>query len=64
MSNKLNAAANAVKKGDIDAAVEQLLSLHEKLDGNPAPKDWMVESEEKNVLRDEIDLLIELLLLW
>jgi hypothetical protein len=63
MSNKANAAANAVNAGDLDSAIDQLLSLHKKIDGNDSPPDWMVESAEKEFIAAEIELLIELLLI-
>ena len=61
MSNKLNAAAKAVASGDIQSAIDQLTSLLAKLDGDPQPKDWMVDSPEKDFLRDEIEVLVILL---
>ncbi len=63
MSNKLNAAANAVNSGDIDDAIDQLLSLLAKLDDDPTPPDWMLDSLEKDGLRKDIELIIDLLLL-
>ena len=44
ISNKLNAAANAVASGDFQDAIDQLTSLLAKLDGAPNPPDWMVDS--------------------
>ncbi|MEE8155544.1 MAG: SBBP repeat-containing protein [Phycisphaerales bacterium] len=61
MSNKLTSAANAVAAGGVDGAIDQLLSLLAKLDGNPQPKDWMTESDERDVLVLEIGTLIILL---
>lgn len=61
MSNKLTSAANAVAAGDIDSAIDQLLSLLAKLDGDPQPKDWMTESPERDALVLEIEILIILL---
>ncbi len=61
MSNKVNAAANAVAAGNIADAIDQLTSLLAKLDGEPKPKDWMVDSLEKDALRTDIEGLITLL---
>lgn len=61
MSNKVNAAANAVAAGNIADAIDQLTSLLAKLDGEPKPKDWMVDSLEKDALRADIEGLITLL---
>ncbi len=63
MSNRAYAAANAVNDGNILDAIDQLLSLLDKLDGDPTPPDWMVDSAEKDDIREEVELLIELLLL-
>jgi hypothetical protein len=40
--NKLNAAANAISAGAVQAAIDQLQSLRGKLDELPNPQDWMV----------------------
>jgi hypothetical protein len=62
MSNKVNAAANLVALGDFSAAADQLMSLLAKLDDDPTPPDWMVEgTDEKQALRTEIELMIDLL---
>ena len=63
MRNKVNAAANASNAGDIDGAIDQLLSLLEKLDGDPTPPDWMVDSDEKEAIVAEIELMLALLVL-
>lgn len=61
MSNMLTSAANAVADGDIAGAIEELLNLLAKLDGDPQPPDWMSESCERNELVMEIELFIILL---
>ncbi|MCH8822936.1 MAG: hypothetical protein IH984_05440 [Planctomycetes bacterium] len=61
MSNKLNTAANAVANGDFAGAIDELLSLLAKLDGDPQPKDWMTASDTRDALVLEIELLIILL---
>jgi hypothetical protein len=61
MCNKLNAVANATAAGDIADAIDQLTSLLAKLDGSPQPKDWMVDSAERDQLRADMEDLILLL---
>jgi len=62
MCNKLNAAANAVASGDFQEAHDQTESVLQKLDGDPNPKDWMVEgTAEKEIVRDEVALLASLI---
>lgn len=63
MSNRAGAAANAVNSGDVDNAIDQLLSLLDKVDGEKSPPDWMFESVEKEMVAGETELLIELLLM-
>ena len=65
MSNKLNAAANEAAAGNIQSAIDKLTSLLAKLDGAPNPKDWMIDSPERDQLRSEIQghiVLLEFLL--
>ncbi|MHC4575392.1 MAG: TolB family protein, partial [Planctomycetota bacterium] len=59
--NKVNAAANAVAANDITDAIDQLTSILAKIDGEPDPKDWMMDSQEKEMVRTQIELLIALL---
>ena len=62
MCNKLNAAARAVAKDDIQDAIDQLTSLLAKLDGDTKPNDWMVEgSLEKLIVHDTVAALRSLL---
>ncbi len=63
LSNKANAAANAVAAGNIVEAVEELYSVLDKVDGEPEPPDWMLASPEKDAVAMNVALLIELLLL-
>jgi len=60
--NKLHAAANAVTAGDVLGAIDQLQSLHQKLDELGSPGDWMVPGTleigiVRNWLDDEVVLL-------
>ena len=61
MCNKLSAGANATAAGNFQDAIDQLVSLGQKLDGNPQPKDWMVESAERDSLVTGIGNMIVLL---
>jgi len=61
MCNKVNAAANAVAAENYQGAVEQVGSLLAKLDGDPHPADWMVNSEERNDFRSELETMLVLL---
>ena len=58
MSNKLSSAANHVAHGNYQAAINELESLRQKLDGAPQPPDWMIPSAERNQLVADIDLTI------
>ena len=44
------------------SAIDQLLSMLQKLDGEPNPPDWMVDSVETAILADDINLMIDLLM--
>ena len=61
LSNKAIAAANAVAAGDIEEAIDQLNSLLQKVDGDSQPKDWLVDSAEKDLIANQIANLIVLL---
>ncbi|MHC4415400.1 MAG: hypothetical protein ACYS0G_08965 [Planctomycetota bacterium] len=61
LGNKVNAAANAAAHGDYLDAIEQLASLHEKVDGEPAPADWMLDCTDRDEIRTEVEELIALL---
>ncbi len=61
MTNKLEAAARLVAAGAYDAAIEELESLLNKLDGERNPPDWILPSSEKEELAAEIQLAISLI---
>jgi hypothetical protein len=61
ISNRLASAANAVASGNEQEAIDSLNDLLLKLDGNPEPPDWMLPSTEKSNLRDDVQLMIDLL---
>ena len=60
LSNKLTAAANAVRAGNIRGAINILESALARLDGDPSPPDWMVDPE-RTALAVQIMLQIALL---
>lgn len=61
LANRATEAANAIAAGDIQGAIDKLVSLLQKVDGQSPPPDWMDESPEKELLRAEASLLIALL---
>ncbi len=62
LSHRLVSAAKKVAAGHYSAAINILEKLLDnRLDGEPKPRDWMVESPEKQALIDEIALMIGLL---
>ena len=61
LANRTTEAANLIATDDIAGAIDSLNSLLSKIDGQPVPKDWMDDSEEKALLAEDISLLIELL---
>ncbi|MBL3591493.1 MAG: hypothetical protein JMN24_17165 [gamma proteobacterium endosymbiont of Lamellibrachia anaximandri] len=61
LSNKLNSAANAISAGNYENAIESLTSLLQKLDDDDSPKDWMLSSPEKTLLRSDVEQLIYLI---
>jgi hypothetical protein len=54
-------SANALAEGDALDALDQLQSLSAKVDGDPTPPDWMIDSPEKVALADEVRVLVWLL---
>ncbi len=61
MCNKVNAAANAAAAEEYPEAIDQVESLLAKLDGDPQPKDWMVESAARDELRSALEAMVVLL---
>ncbi|MBI5706028.1 MAG: hypothetical protein HZC36_03450 [Armatimonadetes bacterium] len=61
MSNMLANAANKVAIGDRYGAIADLRDLLKKIDGDPSPPDWMVDSQEKDDLYQYVTLMIALL---
>lgn len=63
LSNRANAAANAIAAGDYATAIAELTSLLEKVDGVFPPPDWVHNTPERAALAAEIEFLI-LLIEW
>lgn len=63
MANLATAAANAIASGHSAAAIGQLSSLLDKIDGTSPPPDWMDASPQHAALKAEVELLIALVLL-
>jgi hypothetical protein len=61
ISNKLTSAANEVAASNRFAAIEELTSLLQKLDGAPSPADWMVAGPQKDAMYSEAQFQITLL---
>jgi hypothetical protein len=61
LSNRANAAANEVANANYQEAINILLSMFDRVDGVDPPKDWMVDSPDKDDLAVEATLMIELL---
>lgn len=63
MSNMLSTAANKVAAGDRYGAIADLQDLLKKIDSDPTPADWMVDSPEKDELYQYVTLMIALLMM-
>ncbi|QOJ18511.1 MAG: FG-GAP repeat protein [Phycisphaeraceae bacterium] len=63
LANRIRNAANAIAAEDYETAIDLLAGVLAKVDGNPAEPDWMAEGADQEALRDDLALLIALLLL-
>ncbi|MHC5001641.1 MAG: hypothetical protein ACYTJ0_00820 [Planctomycetota bacterium] len=62
MCNKLSSAANAIAAGSPLEALDELLSLLQKIDGEAQPHDWMAaNTDDAANVREEVELLIFLI---
>ncbi len=61
LSNRANAAANQVANANYQEAIDILFSLLDRVDGEEPPKDWMVDSPEKEDLEIDMMAMIDLL---
>jgi len=61
MSNKVMAAANAIRGEDFEDAIDELSSLLGKLDGEPDPPDWMHPGTARDDIREAIEDAIAIL---
>lgn len=60
LANRARSAATALESGDTQAAIDDLESLLDRVDGNSIPEDWII-GPESEALREEIELLIALI---
>lgn len=63
LANRVRNAANALTLGDEETALDLLFSVLERIDDQSPPKDWMDPSPERDALREDVELLISLILL-
>lgn len=61
LANRATEAANAIAAGDIQSAIDSLMSLLAKVDGQSPPPDWMDDSPQKTTLQGQLIFLITLL---
>jgi len=61
LANRATAAANATAAGDYAAALAELQSLLEKVDGFAPPPDWMDDSAQKLAIAAATQWLVQLL---
>ena len=62
LANRAQKAAKSLASGDTSAAIDELTSLLERVDGVSPPPDWVDDSSEKTTLAGNLVLLINLLL--
>ena len=60
MSNRIRQAANAVARGNSNAAIALLTTILAQVDGQ-SNDDWMVASPERDVLTNSLVSLIQIL---
>ncbi len=59
LSNKLDAVLNMIAEGDYEGAINKLENdIRRKMDGEPSPKDWIIDPEAQQDLMAMIDELI------
>ncbi|MCH7685264.1 MAG: thrombospondin type 3 repeat-containing protein [Planctomycetes bacterium] len=63
LANRVRIAANALALGEEEIALALLFSVLRRIDDVTRPKDWLNPSPEKDALREDIELLISLILL-
>jgi hypothetical protein len=61
LAHELQVASNLTASGEFYAASQSLANAFWRLDGDPSPPDWMVDSPQKAALRDEAWVLVALL---
>lgn len=64
LATRLHNAANAIAAGDYQSAIDLLTNVAARVDGQDSPQDWMLPSNEADVVEDAALILIaELLML-
>lgn len=63
LASRVRNAANKIGKGNEDSALSLLLGVLDRVDGDPQPKDWVEAGPDQVELKDELELLIALLLM-
>ncbi|MFG0306151.1 MAG: choice-of-anchor Q domain-containing protein [Phycisphaerales bacterium JB040] len=63
LASRVRNAANKVGQGNGEPAVSLLMNVLERVDGDPQPKDWIEAGPDQVALKDELELLIALLLM-
>jgi hypothetical protein len=58
LHNKIQALADLIAAGDVEAACDEALALYQKVDGHPNPPDWIEPGEVQEAIRD---LLVEIM---
>jgi len=61
LSNRFNAAANAVAEAQVEEAIDVLNSLLDRIDSIDVPKDWIADSLEKEYLVFSVFDMMDLL---
>jgi len=61
LSDKLQEAQALVDAGDIAGAIGKLENVLMFIDGEPGPADWLEDGPDKDMLREEVELMISLL---
>jgi hypothetical protein len=61
LANRVRNAANAVADGDRAGAITLLEGVLQRTDGATSPPDWLLASPEQQMLRAELELLLNLL---
>ena len=61
LSNRAAEAAGAIAAGAYADASDALHSLRDRVDGEPHPKDWIVDSDQRDAIVEQLDRIILLI---